>query len=323
MNKPQLTTALAVTALLASTWAGTAQAQTQCPVGTQIPPITDVDNGLWEIEGPLVSYDAAGRTLRVFDSVIEVPVGQQVDTGHGKLISWELLTDPALNETRSILGGTIKGGGTTVDPDGDGCMNLVMNAFVFEFSEDVLVAPLTDDGLDLSTGTLWIAGIPVKMNEDPRLPSVILDINGNEGLTFADLQGFEGSIVAPEGYFENDTLRAIVIETDAFIPSATTDNVAIVSARQDAEDGELRIGGEVSPLGATHVDIYAPGVVNAAGTACDGTFRAQAALVADPELPTVAEFGYRAELTAYETEISTVCVASSGGGVAQRTVDQR
>lgn len=329
MKITQVASALAVSALATSAFATGASAQT-CPRGAEFRPTADPAANIFEMEGPIVSYDIPSRTIIGVGVKATFPAGVLFDTGP-KFVTFEELTDPALNQGRSIIGGTIAAGGLATDPDGDGCANLTAQDAHFTFREDVMGGPLPLESIVVGDGTLVGGGMYVNgtysvLDVDPRSPGTLVDASNNPDITWADLAGFEGRPMSVEGYYEDGKMKAWLIEADAYkVNPAGIDNVITVQARWYPDKLETKLVGYVEPRGATWVDIYTGGDVAIDAITgkeyCTGTYRARVATFNDPDVPTQARFVWDSGVGNDPTMPEKACITSEGGDSNRRAFE--
>lgn len=293
----------------------------QCPAGSSAFSGTlPVDSNVWELEGPISAVDVTNRTITANGMTVGVPSTLLIDTGLGTGLTMECWADPTIAgcfdagtvpaSPKSVLGGTVIALGTVDTTTNPGCLTYTADSVFFEFSENVIAGPLTTVS---APSNLTINGAPITMNVDPRLPSNVIDGAG-QVLTLADLQGYEGVLASAEGYYDATTgvLNAILVELEEIIANGSTDVIGIQDAEWRADKGELRVGGTVVPVGSmpATVAVYAPGVLDATGTACAGTLVSNTAVGALD-----GSFEYR-NRGSFPTDPGSICVASPNGGAA-------
>lgn len=282
-----------------------------CPV-IQSPPLAPGAE-LLEIEGPLEALDVAGRTMTVFGTCVDIPVGMLVDTSGDGVgdITLEALAGPGL---RSPLGGTIAM--TAVGTrDAAGNLSFASDGVYFEFAEHVIVGPLIN--IDPLLGTFQVGGTVVRMNQDPRIPAEIIDLGGNL-IEFNDLLGAEGAGVTVEGYYLDGVLYAKLVETELLIAEPGVDTVAIERADFRAARGELELRGFTSPQVGT-------GFVTTTVTLdvqCDGLDLITVAVSPNADAAG-GIFTYRSPRNRFPASSTRVCVTSPLGGAAERALTLR
>lgn len=301
-----------------------APAMAQCPVGSSPFSGTVVDP-IFELEGVIDAYDQANRTITTNGTTFQVPAGVLISTGLPQGIELDCLVAPATTgcfpagtvpaNPRSILGATIIATGAIDSTTTPGCITYVPEVVEFLFAENVVVGTLTSV---TPPNALTIHDAEVVMNTDPRLPSMLIDGALVEH-PLSDLVGLEGENVGVDGYYDAATgvLHGVIVELETVLPSADgTDVIAIDRAEWDGDKGELRVGGTVVPATTmpASVDLYAPGTLDTAGTACTGTLQASPAVGVD------GAFEYR-NRNGFPTNPVTVCVASPNGGAAELGVE--
>jgi hypothetical protein len=297
-----------------------AQAAVTCAVGVPTTVAPSADATVWDVEGKITGFDTTARTItangmtfRVPDTMkiktndLDHPVGNIEFTGPGSL------TDPALEANRSIVGGTVIASGTVVTTPvvGGFCITYEPTTIYVELAENGVIGPLLS--VDAAAGTFNVNGATVKMNDDPRFPSKLVDLAG-QPVSFAQLESNIGVLVDVGGYFDTttNTMRGTIVEADILTPQATTDTVTIDQAQYSNQ--ERRTRGLVSrkPDGqyAASVSLFT-GPKTATNT-CGGTKLATTAI--DP-----ADGGYDFRVRSVANP-RTVCVSSLGGGVAESAV---
>jgi hypothetical protein len=295
-----------------------ASAQALCtPVN--IPPTAA--SPVFDVEGKITAFDRANRTITANGLTFTVPSVLLVETRDLELtgnITFDTLTDPALEAQRSIIGGTVIATGTaSFTAVGTGfCISSTASQVFVELAENGLVGVLSD--VAPANGSFRVNGVLVRMNTDPRFPSDLLDIGGNP-IAIADLVGFEGTEVTAGGYFDaaQGVLLGTSVETEALQSQPGTDSVAITRAEGRVGNAELRLEGvnTRSPQTgqfATSVTLHRGGL-DAAGTGCAGTQLGTA--------PVSAVDGTWQLRIRNITQIPTqVCAKSPLGGVATRAV---
>lgn len=254
-----------------------ASAQALCTPVDITPPATAA---VFDVEGKITAFDRTSRTLTANGLTFTVPSVLLVETRDPDLtgnISFDTLTDPALEAQRSILGGTAIATGTvSFTAVGTGfCVSFTAAQVFVELAENGLVGLLSD--VDPVNDSFRVNGVLVRMNTDPRFPSDLLDIGGTP-ITVDDLAGFEGTEVTAGGYYDaaQGVLFGTLVETEALNPQPGTDSVAITRAEGRVGNAELRLEGvnTRSPQSgqfATSVLVHSGGL-DAAGTGCAGAF---------------------------------------------------
>lgn len=313
-----------VSGLLATLLVSAAHAQDACPAGqvpAPFPAPTDPGLAIFEVEGRIASFDRTARTITANGMTFRVPDGfliATIDLDAPGNITFEALTDPALEATRSIVGGTVIADGNIVFTDVGGtlCADFVpANVFV-ELAEHGLVGPLF--AVDDVAGTFSVNGAPIRMNEDPRFPSDIVDVGGNP-LELSDLVGNAGALISVGGYYDPlaGVLFATLVEAEVLATEPGRDTLVI--ERTEGRPNRLRVRGLVSVNPATGAFVTAvsvhPGRMNAAGTACaDPPFGTAAVAAADGSWDFRRNAG---PIPAF------VCAQSPGGGVDEAPVTAR
>lgn len=287
----------------------TSTASAQCvPINSVTPPAGDA--ALFAIEGKITAFDRTARTVTANGVTIALPAGLLVSTANldgPPNLTFEQLTDPAQQATRSIIGATViaEGNITNSVTAGVNCISFVATAAFFEMAENVLLGVLHN--IDTQAGTFKVNGQTVRMNTDPRFPSALLDLGGKP-IALASLIGFEGTAVSVEGWMENGVFNAVLAETEAITRAPGVDAVAISRAQRRAN--ELRVDGSVAPNAAgalaTSVTVFA-GEANATFTACQSTTPLGTAAVAVDRT-----FSFRLRR---DVNTASVCVKSTLGGV--------
>lgn len=297
---------------------GTASAQALCTPVDITPPAAAA---VFDVEGKITAFDRTSRTLTANGLTFTVPSVLLVETRDLDLtgnITFDTLTDPALEAQRSIIGGTTIATGTvSFTAVGTGfCVSFTATQVFVELAENGLVGLLSD--IDPVNGSFRVNGVLVRMNTDPRFPGDLLDIGGNP-ITVAELVGFEGTEVSAGGYFDaaQGVLIGTAVETEALQSQPGTDSVAITRAEGRVGNAELRLEGvnTRSPQTgqfATSVSLHSGGL-DAAGTGCAG---AQLGTTAVSAVDGTWELRIRpiAQIPAQ------VCAKSPLGGVTTRTV---
>ncbi|MBI4308662.1 MAG: hypothetical protein HY684_07650, partial [Chloroflexi bacterium] len=284
---------------------------------------------VWDVEGRITAYNRANRTITANGMTFTLPATLMVKTlnldqpvGNIPFADSDPathdLTDPALEATRTIIGGTAIAGGNTVfttQPAGT-CMSLVATAVFVELAENGIIGPLM--AVDVAGGSFVVNGATIRMNTDPRFPSDLLDLGGHP-ITVADLAGNEGSLVDVGGYYDPaaGVLYGTLVGTEVLQKQVGKDTAIIEKAQ--GKPGELRVIGLVSRhpdtnLFAASVAIHAD-TMNAAGTGCTGALLGSAAVD-----PAVGSFDFRLRNVSPPT---SVCVVSPNGGVDDSPVTIR
>jgi hypothetical protein len=297
-----------------------ANAQSEVPCSPVSSP-PGADAAVFEVEGKITAYDRTNRTVTVNGMTFAIPATLLVKTADLDAtvgnISFEALTDPTAEASRSIIGGSTRSSGivaSSTTTTGN-CVSFVADSVYIEIAENVLVGPLSD--VNVAGGSFRVNGVLVRMNPDARWPAELTDIGANP-ITLDKLAGFEGTLVTAEGYFDAtvNTLFAVAVETEVVQQQAGKDGVAITRTEGRTGNRELRVEGintrNSQGVMATSVDVHA-GVMNATGTGCAGP-RLGAATV----LQTDGTWSFRQRNIA--TIPTSVCAVSPLGGVAQRAV---
>lgn len=293
-------------------------------------PPADPAAATWSVEGKIASYDVDARTITANGMTLHVPAGLLIKTndlgqpqGNLRFAATDagtqpVLTDPALEAERSIVGGTVIADGDTVftqTPEGT-CMRLEATSVFVELAENGIIGPLI--AADDAAGNFNVNGTTVRMNTDPRFPSDLLDAAGNP-ITIADLEAEEGTLTDVGGYYDSTAgvLFATVVEADFIAAGQGSDTVTI--QRAETQGTRARVRGAVSRNPATgqfvpSVSVFR-GLANAAGTACAGS-QVGTAAVATVD----GTFEFRATVSPALTQ---VCVSSPAGGVDDSPVAQR
>ena len=307
--RPHLTRALTLSALLAAPLA--TEAMAACPTLAG-PTLADGANVL-EVEGPVSAIDTVDRTVTVIGTCVNIPAGQLIDTDADDVgdITLDELMDPSLY---SPLGGTIILTGTAA-LDGSGNLVYTADSTFFEFGEHVLAGPLVS--VDPVAGTFVVGGTTVTMNTDPRMPAELWDLGGNL-IALEELQGYEGTLVAAEGYFRGGVHYARLVETEVVVSIPGSDTAIIERAQYRSGKASIEVRGSVSAHSTNGT--FAASVSIDVG--CNGTIDNVAATTVDLALG-LAEFRYRSGNNAFPTTPANVCVTSPNGGTATRVVDVR
>ncbi len=321
VNFTRFTFAMVFLAVLTS---ASAFAQGPCTPVNAAPP-TDPGLLVFEVEGRINSFDRTNRTITVNGMTFHIPSTVLVETRNLDLngnITFEYLTDAALEAQHSIIGGTvIASGDITFSPSGSGyCMSYSATRVYVEFAEHVIVGLLSD--VNATAGTFRVNGSTIFMNNDPRFPNQVLDAGGNE-ITINDLVGFEGTQVTVNGCYMDSVVgfMGTIIETEIIKAQPGVDGVAIMRAEARVGNRELRVEGAntVSPATgqyAANVEVFAGGL-NAAGDGCASTTR-----LGTPATVSTLDGSWSFRLRNINTFPSQVCVKSPLGGVATRAVTQ-
>lgn len=301
----------------------TAQATHLCAVGLPVHFTPDPAASVWDVEGKITSFDRVNRTMTANGMTMSIPPTVLIKTNDldqpvGN-ITFDFLTDPALEAVRTVIGGTAIAGGAAVFTAevGGTCMSLVADSVFVELAENGLIGPLMS--VDVAGGSFVVNGATIRMNTDPRFPSDLHDLGGNP-ITVADLVGNEGALMDVGGYFDPvaGVLFGTLVEAPILTVQPGKDTVAI--ERAQGRLGEMRVRGLVSRhpdtgLFVASVNVFA-GTINAAGTGCDGSLLGPAAVDAVD-----GSFEFRLRQAGFVPP-ANVCVASPGGGVAERSLIQ-
>lgn len=295
------------------------QANAQAPC-TPVSHAPGAEAAVFEVEGKITAYDRTNRTVSVNGMTFSIPstlLVKTIDLDTPGNITFEALTDPAAEASRSIIGGSTRSSGVTTSSTtatGGNCISFVADSVFIEIAENVLSGVLTD--VNVAGGSFRVNGALVRMNPDSRWPAEITDIGGNP-ITLDKLAGFEGTLATAEGYFDAtaNTLFAVAVETEVVQQQAGKDGVAITRTEGRTGDRELRVEGvntrnSQGQMAAT-VDVHA-GVMNSTATGCAGSRLGSATVLAD------GTWSFRQRNIA--TIPTTVCAVSPLGGVAQRAV---
>lgn len=264
-----------------------------------------------EIEGPVSLIDTVDSEITVFGTCVDLPAGMLIDTsgdGVGDITLDELVN----TGNSSAIGGTAIIT-ATVSADISGNMVITADTVYYDKGEHVVVGPLIS--VDALAGTFNVAGTTFTMNTDTRFPSVLVDLGGN-AITVDDMVGWEGTLVAGEGYEEGGVLQGRVVETEVVTTVPGVDTVIIERAQYRASSTELRTNGIVTYIaGTTNVTSTVSLDVN-----CDGIDLITLTVSPDPAVGG-GSWTYRDRTVA--STPSSVCVTSPNGGTANRTVDVR
>ncbi len=264
-----------------------------------------------EVEGPVSAIDTVDRTVTVIGTCVNIPAGLLIDTDADAVgdITLDELMDPSLY---SPLGGTIILTGVAAI-DGLGNIGYTADSVFFEFGEHVLAGPLVS--VDSVAGTFVVGTSTVTINTDPRMPGDILDLGGNL-ISINDMLGYEGTLVAAEGYFRGGIHYARLVETEVVVPGVGTDTVVIERAQYRSSKRSVQVRGQVT---ASPVDGSFASTVSI-DVGCNGTVDNVASTIVDPVLG-LAEFRYQSGNNAFATAPANVCVTSPNGGTATRVMD--
>ncbi len=262
------------------------------------------------LEGGVLAIDPATRTVNIDGSVVHIPATLRIDTdgdGVGD-ISFEQLTAAGL---RSAVGGYM-----AVEADVSsvaGLARFTANAAYFEFGEHVVVGALMS--VDAQAGDFMVAGTPVRLSTDARIPAKVLDLGGNP-ITLADMAGWEGSLAAVEGYMLDGVLRARIVETDVVMPAAGSDTIVIEKALYNPSKRSIEVRGTITAHPTTGA--FAPNVQ--IDLSCDGLGIVNANVVPDPALGQ-GEWRWKSANNSVPTNPGSVCVRSALGANAQRATN--
>lgn len=282
------------------------------------------DAVLFEVEGKIAAFDRTNRTITANGVTFGIPSTLLVKTADLDAtvgnITFEALTDPAAEASRSIVGGTVIALGdiATTSTTTSTCVSLVANSVYVELAENVLAGSLSD--VNVTDGSFRVNGALVRMNADARWPAKLLDAGANP-ITLDKLVGFEGTAVSAEGYFDatQNVLYAILVETEVITQQAGNDGVAITFAEGRTGNAELRVSGantrNSQNVFAASVAIHAGGI-NTTGTGCAGPQLGSATVNR-----TDGSWSFRQRPA--PTIPTKVCAVSPLGGVAERDVNIR
>lgn len=299
-----------------------ANAQTTPSVPVSHPPSADAT--AYEVEGKITAYDRLNRTITANGMTIGLPSTLLVKTEDAAAangnITFEALTDPAAEASRSIIGGTLISTGniTTTTTATSTSISFVATSVFVEFAENVIAGALSD--INLSDNSFRVNGVTVRMNADPRFPRKLLDAGGNE-ITVSKLSGFEGTLVSAEGYYDatQGVLYGQTVETEVITQQPGKDGVAVTFAEGRTGVPELRVNGintrNSQNAFASTVSIHAGGI-NSTATACAGP-QLGSATVSQVD----GSWSFRQRPA--PTIPTKVCAASPLGGVAERDVTIR
>ncbi|HEV3469244.1 MAG TPA: hypothetical protein VG148_07980 [Pyrinomonadaceae bacterium] len=278
----------------------------------------------YEVEGKITAYDRTNRTITANGMTFGVPTTllvktEDLDAPAGN-ITFEALTDPAAESSRSIIGGTAISVGdiTTTSTAAGTCVSFVATSVFVEFAENVIAGVLSD--VNVNDQSFRVNGALIRMNADARFPHKLQDAGGNE-ITIDKLLGFEGTLASAEGYFDatQNVLFAVAAETEVITQQPGKDGVAITGAEGRTSDRELRVNGintrNSQGQFAASVAIHA-GNINSTGTGCGGPQLGSATV---SQLDGSWSFRQRPAATIP----TSVCAASPLGGVAERAVSIR
>lgn len=277
--------------------------------GFPLPPLWPGADAL-SLEGGVLAIDVAARTINVDGSVVHIPATLRIDTdgdGVGD-ITFEQLTASNL---RSAVGGYM-----AVEADVasvNGLARFTANAAYFEFGEHVVVGALM--AVNAQTGTFMIAGTPVRLSTDARIPAKVVDLGGNS-IALADMAGWEGTQAAVEGYMLDGVLRAKLVETDVVLPAAGSDAIVIEKALYNPSKRSIEVRGTITAHPTTGA--FAPNVQ--IDLSCDGLGIINANVVPDLALGQ-GEWRWKSANNAVPTNPGSVCVRSTLGGNAQRATN--
>jgi hypothetical protein len=234
-----------------------------------------------EIEGTLRNVNRANRTLRVMGVTVNVPDGTPINSPTARLTFNQINAAPDLpgRDMNGFLGGTAIVTGQ-VNPDG----SITADSVFVEPAENVVVGVL-------GVGGASIAGMPVSLTTDPRLPSSVINAYGFV-INPADIPaGTPGGV---EGYYSasTNTLYAHTVEVDApILPLANRTSPQISVLRISCENqGRLEIrGGVYVPTGSANrtIQVFRPN-----GTRIGTTTSA----VDDPLFPLFGLYRFRSDI---------------------------
>ncbi|HYG11258.1 MAG TPA: hypothetical protein VD835_15025 [Pyrinomonadaceae bacterium] len=314
--------ALLVTGLLFLAAAAQTNAQTAPSVPVSHPPTADA--AVYEVEGKITAYDRINRTMTANGITFSIPSTlliktEDLDATVGN-ITFDALTDPLAEASRSIIGGSVTslGNTTTTTTATETRISFVATSVYVEFAENVLAGTLSD--INLSDNSFRVNGVTIRMNADPRFPHKLLDAGGNP-IALSNLSGFEGTLVSVEGYFDatQNVLYGVTVETEVITQQPGKDGVAITGAEGRTDNSELRVNGintrNSQGAFATSVSVHAGGL-NTTATGCAGP-RLGGANVNQTD----GSWSFRQRPA--PTIPTKVCAVSPLGGVAERAVDIR
>ena len=182
-----------------------------------------------------------------------------------------------------------------------------------EFGEHVVVGALM--AVNAQAGTFMIAGTPVRLSTDARIPAKVVDLGGNS-IALADMAGWEGTLAAVEGYMLDGVLRAKLVETDVVLPAAGSDAIVIEKALYNPSKRSIEVRGTITAHPTTGA--FAPNVQ--IDLSCDGLGIINANVVPDLALGQ-GEWRWKSANNAVPTNPGSVCVRSTLGGNAQRATN--
>jgi hypothetical protein len=298
-----------------------AQQDTTCTAVSSSP---TADASVYEVEGKITAYDRTNRTITANGMTFTIPATLLVKTADLDAtvgnITFEALTDPTAEASRSIVGGSVISTGniTSSATTTGNCISFVAESVYVEFAENVLAGTLSN--VNVTDNSFRVNGVLVRMNTDARFPHKLMDAGGNE-IAISNLVGFEGTLVSAEGYFDAtlNTLFGVAVETEVIVQQAGKDGVAITFAQGRTGDNELRVSGtntrNAQNVFAASVAIHAGGL-NTTATGCAGP---QVGSAAVSQLDGSWSFRQRNA----STIPTKVCAVSPLGGVAERVVDIR
>jgi len=262
------------------------------------------------LEGGVLAIDVAARTINIDGSVVHIPPTLRIDTdgdGVGD-ITFEQLTASNL---RSIVGGymAIEADVASVD----GLARFTANAAYFEFGEHIVAGALM--AVNAQAGTFMIAGTPVQLSTDVRIPAKVVDLGGDP-IALADMAGWEGSQASVEGYMLDGVLRARLVETDVVLPTVSSDAIVIEKALYNPGKRSIEVRGTITAHPTTGQ--LAPTVQ--IDLSCDGLGLVTANVVPGV-VPTQGDFVWRSAEGQVPVNPGSLCVRSANGGATQRGVD--
>jgi hypothetical protein len=290
----------------------------------------------WEVEGPITAFDRDARTITANGMTFSVPQDLLVktinlDQATGNLPFTDSVpydaatgagldfTDPVLEAQRPILGGTTISQGDPVytTTETGTCMSLVASSVFFELAENGLIGPLERVNLngtpnDAGDDSYVISGSTVRISTDPRYPSDLLAMGGNQ-LSVADLAGHEGEIISVGGYYDRAAgiQYGTAVETSIIKPFNGDDTVTIEQA--EFADGQIEVRGTVSTIPESAAAVYSsrltvyPGQADYATKTCAATEPLGNA--------TVTSGALRFKADGLDPTIDSVCVQSVEGGI--------
>lgn len=277
--------------------------------GFPLPTLWPGADGL-NLEGGVLAIDVAARTINVDGSVVHIPATLRIDTdgdGVGD-ITFEQLTASNL---RSVVGGymAIEADVASVD----GLARFTANAAYFEFGEHIVAGALM--AVNAQAGTFMVAGTPVQLSTDVRIPAKVVDLGGDP-IALADMAGWEGSQAAVEGYMLDGVLRAKLVETDVVLPTLSSDAIVIEKALYNPGKRSIEVRGTITAHPATGA--FAPNVQ--IDLSCDGLGIINANVVPDLAIGQ-GTWRWKSANNAVPTNPGSVCVRSTLGGNAQRATN--